>query len=81
MAAGAPKFLLTIEKGPHTPFFGRGGEVIVKVMRDFFDHYLKGRERKPRRRMPKDGNVAGTTTAATRAIGRVAGRSRYGRRG
>ena len=59
-AAGAPKFLLTIEKGPHTPFSGPGGVVIVKVMRDFFDHYLKGRDGSLDS-MPKDGNVAGTT--------------------
>jgi alpha-beta hydrolase superfamily lysophospholipase len=58
--ASAPKFLLTIENGPHTPFFGPGGEVIVKVMRDFFDHYLKGRSGSLDA-MPKDGNVAGTT--------------------
>jgi fermentation-respiration switch protein FrsA (DUF1100 family) len=58
--ASAPKFLLTIENGPHTPFFGPGGEVIVKVMRDFFDHYLKGRTGSLES-MPKDGNVAGTT--------------------
>jgi alpha-beta hydrolase superfamily lysophospholipase len=58
--ASAPKFLLTIEKGPHTPFFGPGGQVIVKVMRDFFDHYLKGRGGSLDA-IPKDGNVAGTT--------------------
>jgi fermentation-respiration switch protein FrsA (DUF1100 family) len=59
-AAGAPKFLLTLVNGPHTPFSGAGGEVIVKVMLDFFDHYLKGRDGSLDA-IPQHGNVAGTT--------------------
>jgi fermentation-respiration switch protein FrsA (DUF1100 family) len=59
-AASAPKFLLTLMKGPHTPFFGAGGEVIVKVMQDFFDHYLKGRDGSLDA-IPQHANVAGTT--------------------
>jgi fermentation-respiration switch protein FrsA (DUF1100 family) len=59
-AASAPKFLLTVVNGPHTLFFGPGGEVLVKVMEDFFDHYLKGRDGSLDAIAP-DGNVAGTT--------------------
>jgi fermentation-respiration switch protein FrsA (DUF1100 family) len=59
-AATAPKFLLTLVKGPHSLFFGAGGEVIVKVMLDFFDHYLKGRAGSLDS-IPQHGNVAGTT--------------------
>jgi fermentation-respiration switch protein FrsA (DUF1100 family) len=58
--ASAPKFLLRIERGPHTPFFGTGGEVIVKVMRDFFDHFLKDRTGSLDAILA-DGNVAGAT--------------------
>ena len=59
-AASAPKYLLTIVKGPHTPFSGAAGEVIVKVMQDFFDQYLKGRAGSLDA-IPQHGNVAGTT--------------------
>jgi fermentation-respiration switch protein FrsA (DUF1100 family) len=59
-AASAPKYLLTILKGPHTPFLGAAGEVIVKVMQDFLDHYLKGREGSLEA-IAQHGNVAGTT--------------------
>jgi fermentation-respiration switch protein FrsA (DUF1100 family) len=59
-AATAPKFLLTLVRGPHTPFFGAAGEVIVKVLQDFFDHYLKGRDGSLDA-MAQHGNVAGTT--------------------
>lgn len=58
--ASAPKFLLTIENGPHTPFLGAGGAAIVKVMEDFFDHYLKARDGSLDAIAP-DGNVAGAT--------------------
>lgn len=58
--ASAPKFLLTIVHGPHTPFFGAAGEVIVKVMLDFFDHYLKDRDGSLEA-ITQQGNVAGTT--------------------
>ena len=58
--ASAPKFLLTIVHGPHTPFAGAAGEVIVKVMLDFFDHYLKGRDGSLEA-ITQQGNVAGTT--------------------
>ena len=58
--ASAPKFLLTVQNGPHTPFRGTGGEVIVKVMKDFFDHYLKDRDGSLDA-ITRDGNVAGTT--------------------
>jgi fermentation-respiration switch protein FrsA (DUF1100 family) len=58
--ASAPKFLLTIVHGPHTPFAGAAGQVIVKVMLDFFDHYLKGRDGSLEA-MTQQGNVAGTT--------------------
>jgi hypothetical protein len=56
--ARPPKFFLTIEEGPHTPFFGMGGEIIVKVMRDFFDHFLKRRSGSLDA-IPRDGNVEG----------------------
>ena len=59
-AATPPKFLLTILHGPHTLFFGPGGAVIVKVMLDFFDHYLKGRDGSLEA-ITQQGNVAGTT--------------------
>jgi fermentation-respiration switch protein FrsA (DUF1100 family) len=59
-AAGPPKFLLTLMKGPHSPFSGVGGEVIVKVMQDFFDHYLKGRDGSLDA-ITQQGNIAGTT--------------------
>jgi fermentation-respiration switch protein FrsA (DUF1100 family) len=63
-AASAPKYLLTILKGPHTPFSGASGEVIVKVMQDFFDYYLKGRAGSLEA-IPQHGNVAGTTVLAS----------------
>ena len=59
-AASAPKFLLTIVHGPHNLFFGAAGSVIVKVMLDFFDHYLKGRSGSLEA-ITQEGNVAGTT--------------------
>ena len=59
-AASAPKFLLTLVKGPHSPFSGVGGEVIVKVMQDFLDHYLKGRDGSLDA-IPQHGNIIGTT--------------------
>ena len=59
-AATAPKFLLTLLHGPHSPFFGAAGEVIVKVVQDFFDHYLKARDGSLDA-MSQHGNVAGTT--------------------
>jgi fermentation-respiration switch protein FrsA (DUF1100 family) len=59
-AASPPKYLLTILKGPHTPFLGAAGEVIVKVMQDFLDHYLKSREGSLEA-ISQHGNVAGTT--------------------
>ena len=62
--ASAPKFLLTIVHGPHTPFAGAAGEVIVKVMLDFFDHYLKGREGSLEA-ITRQGNVAGTTVLSS----------------
>ena len=62
--ASAPKFLLTIVHGPHTPFAGAAGEVIVKVMVDFFDHYLKGRDGSLEA-ITRQGNVAGTTVLSS----------------
>jgi fermentation-respiration switch protein FrsA (DUF1100 family) len=59
-AASAPKFLLRVVRGPHTPFSGIGGRVIVKVMTDFFDHYLK-RRAGSLEAIGRDGNVAGAT--------------------
>ena len=59
--ASAPKFLLTIVNGPHSPFSDAAGDVIVDVMQDFLDHYLKGRN-DSLDAIPRHGNVAGTTT-------------------
>jgi fermentation-respiration switch protein FrsA (DUF1100 family) len=59
--AGAPKFLLTIERGSHSPFAGPAGDVIVNVMRDFFDHYLRGRAGSLDS-LQRAGDVAGTST-------------------
>ncbi len=57
-AARPPKFFLTLIGGPHTPFFGPAGPIIVRSMTDFFDRYLKGR-RSALDRLFIDGQVPG----------------------
>lgn len=59
--APAPKVLLTLLGGPHTPFFTPWIDPLTTSVTDFLDGYLK-HSRKALRRLATDGNVPGVTT-------------------
>ncbi len=59
--APAPKAFLTLEGGPHVPFFAPWLEPLVSTTTDFFDGFLK-HDRRALRRMSSDGNVTGVAS-------------------
>jgi hypothetical protein len=60
-AATAPKFLVTLLGGPHTPIGPPYLDIIVNTTTDFFDRYLNG-ERGALARLRRDAQVPMAST-------------------
>lgn len=59
--APAPKAFVTLEQGPHVPFFAPWLEPTIRSTTDFLDGFLK-HDRKALERLATDGNVPGAAS-------------------